>query len=567
MTVCKLNARPLGKWRTKRFALLAILLSLGSSLNCLAAGNQGQFVLVVANRNVPDSVKIARYYAERRGVPKEQICLLDCPPTEVVTRAEYTKTIETPIREFMEKQGLIRREPVITKGDEARTGLVTVFNKIRYLALCFGVPVRINADPKMTEKDVQRWPEQFRRNEAAVDSELALLPAEFPRYGYVPNPLYNYPDPSFREPMNHRLILVTRLDGANADQARSLIDRAIEGERFGLTGRAYFDGRGIKSGGYALGDEWIRKCYELTKAAGFESVFDESPEIFDVGYPMTDCVLYAGWYTGSVSGAPARKGFRFRPGAFAYHLHSDSAGTMRSETTCWTAPLVTRGAACTMGCVFEPYLQGSPNIAIFFDRFLQGYNFAESAYASQQMLSWQTTFVGDPLYRPFAINLDDQISALEKAGRPEVVFAYLRRINLLLNDNKTEDALRYATDLNDHLKSTVLMEKIGDIVSATDGVNAIQHYKDAVKDTRDDWQAIRLYYKLANAFQSIGKEGLALQNLETILERWPDYEGKVGLYLKLVPLAYKVGPVAKANAWKADALKLSPSLTNNPAFK
>src|ERR1051326_2657204 len=300
----KWNARSSSHRRARRFLLLALVLSISSFLDCLAADNPAQYVLVVANRNVPDSVKIARYYAERRGVPKEQICLLDCPSTEVVARADYVKTIETPIREFMEKQGLIRREPVIAKSDEARTGLVTVFNKIRYMALCFGVPVKINPDPKLTEKNMQRWPEQFRRNEAAVDSELALLLVEFPKYGYVPNPLYNYPDPTFREPMNLRMILVTRLDGTNADQAKALVDRAIEGERFGLIGRAYFDGRGIKSGGYALGDEWIRKCYELAKTAGFESVLDESPAIFDVGYPMTDCVLYAGWYTGSISGAP-----------------------------------------------------------------------------------------------------------------------------------------------------------------------------------------------------------------------------------------------------------------------
>lgn len=546
---------------------VAILYLPFSVLESVAGEDLAQHVLVVANRNVPDSVKIAMYYAEKRGVPKEQICVIECPPSESITRSDYIKTIQLPVREFMEKKGLIRREPVIGMGDEPRTALITVANKIRYMVLCYGVPVNIAPDPKLTEPDIQRWPEQFRRNEAAVDSELALVLAEYPKFGYVPNPLYNHPNPNSREPLKIPLILVTRLDGTNAEHARSLIDRALEGERFGLVGRAYFDGRGIKSGGYAIGDEWIRKCYELTKKLGFECVLDENPEIFDEGYPMTDCVLYAGWYTGSISGAPARKGFRFRPGAFAYHLHSDSAGTLRSETTCWAGPLITRGAACTMGCVYEPYLQGSPNIAIFFERFLQGYNFAESAYASQQLLSWQTTFIGDPLYRPFSVNLDDQIALLEKAGRADVVFAHLRRINLLLNDNNADEALRYARELNDRLKSSVLTEKIGDMVSITDTIAAIQHYKDAVKETHDDWQAIRLQYKLADAYQKIGKDGLALQSLETILERWPNYEGKLGLYLKLVPLAYKVGPTAKANAWKADALKLSPSLTNNPALR
>lgn len=557
-----------GGWRLSIFFFLFSILT-PFAMTAIAE-NLGQYVLVVANKSVPDSVKIANYYAEKRGVPKAQICLLQCPATETVSRSDFIKTIQVPIRDFMEQNGLMRREPVVRGNDPdtARTGLVTVQNKIRYIVLCYGIPLKVGPEPKLTEADSERWPEQFRRNEAAVDSELALLPAEFPKTGFVQNPLYNYPSPNFREPMNLRLILVTRLDGPNAEYARALVDRALEGEKSGLVGRAYFDARGIKGGGYAIGDEWIHKSYELTKNAGFESVLDDHEPFFDEGYPMTDCVLYAGWYTGSIAGAPARKGFRFRPGTFAYHLHSDSAGTLRSESTCWAGPLVARGAACTMGCVYEPYLQGSPNIAIFFERFLQGYNFAESAYASQQMLSWQTTFIGDPLYRPFAISLDDQIAALEKAKRPDVVFAYLRRINLLLNADKKEEALKYARKLNADLDSAVLTEKIGDMLfDADDAIEAIRSYKEVEKLSRDDWQQIRILYKLADAYQKLGKDDLALLSYETILKRRPDYEGKAGLYLKLIPLAYKVGPVAKADAWKSEALKLNPSLSNNPSFK
>jgi uncharacterized protein (TIGR03790 family) len=535
-----------------------------------AAENLGQYVVVVANKNAPDSLHIARYYAARRGVPEKQILTLDCPATEQVSRADFVRAIESPIRSFLETQGLLVREPVVTQGDAntARSGLVTVKNKIRYIVLCYGVPLKVAADPGMVEPNAQKWAAQFRRNEAAVDSELAFLPIEFPKTGVIPNPLYGFPNPTFTEPMNHRLILVTRLDGPTADDAKALVDRALEGERLGLVGRAYFDSRGLKSGGYLLGDEWIRKSYELAKRAGFECVLDEHGEIFDIGYPMTDCVLYAGWYTGSISGAPARKDFRFRPGAVAYHLHSDSAGTIRSETTCWVGPLVARGAACTMGCVYEPYLPGSPDIAIFFDRLLQGFNFAESAYASQQWLSWQTTFVGDPLYRPFAISVDEQIAALEQAKRPDAVFAHLRRINLMLNQEKREGALAYAREINQRLQSPVLTEKVGDMILDSGAtVDAIQEYRDAERSTRDDWQAIRLHYKIADAYQTLGKDKLALQSLESILNRWPNYEGKLSLYLRMIPLAAKVGPAGKVTAWKTDALRLNPSLTNNPAFK
>ena len=33
--------------------------------------------------------------------------------------------------------------------------------------------------------------------------------------------------------------------------------------------------------------------------------------------------------------------------------------------------------------------------------------FGDAAYYAEPVLSWQTTFVGDPLYRPFALALDD----------------------------------------------------------------------------------------------------------------------------------------------------------------
>ncbi len=55
-----------------------------------------------------------------------------------------------------------------------------------------------------------------------------------------------------------------------------------------------------------------------------------------------------------------------------------------------------------MGCVYEPYLSLTPNVAVFLERFTIGqFTFGEAAWAAQPALSWQTTVVGDPLYRPF----------------------------------------------------------------------------------------------------------------------------------------------------------------------
>ena len=77
--------------------------------------------------------------------------------------------------------------------------------------------------------------------------------------------------------------------------------------------------------------------------------------------------------------------------------------SLRNAAGGWAAPLLAHGAAATLGNVYEPYLALTPNLDIFTDRLRNGFNFAESAYASERVLSWMTTFVGDPLYRPFGL--------------------------------------------------------------------------------------------------------------------------------------------------------------------
>jgi hypothetical protein len=103
-----------------------------------------------------------------------------------------------------------------------------------------------------------------------------------------------------------------------------------------------------------------------------------------------------------VSGPFTEPDFRFVPGAIAVHIHSFSASTLRDPKSNWVAPLVSKGAAASIGNVYEPYLQLTARLDIFNDRLLHGFTFAESAYMSIRALSWMSVMVGDPLYRPYA---------------------------------------------------------------------------------------------------------------------------------------------------------------------
>src|SRR5205823_3014761 len=164
------------------------------------------------------------------------------------------------------------------------------------------------------------------------------------------NPLYGATNLAWFHPTNG-VLLVTRLDGPSEEIARGLVDKALEAEKDGLWGRAYFDLRKTSDPAYKVGDEMLERASELCRQIGFETVVDESADTFPAGFPMSQIAFYAGWYTEHVSGPFALPKVEFMPGAFGYHLHSNSANTLRSASRHWVGPLLAKGVTVTMGCI------------------------------------------------------------------------------------------------------------------------------------------------------------------------------------------------------------------------
>ena len=371
------------------WATVMVLALFGRVEGAVEPGVAPENVVILVNEEVPESVRLGRYYAEKRGIPLENICRLKTARGEVISRADFRATIEKPVREFLSR----RLGQVRVTLPEGELVLKLAAKEIRCLVSMYGVPLKVDGfiDTK----------EMYKSMAAGVDSELALLP----RGGHLlggarPNPYYGK-ETAFDPLLGRQMLLVGRLDGPSPAIVRRMIDDALWAEAHGLQGRAYFDVRNTKKPGYVEGDKWIRSAYASARAAGLSCTIDERPEIMPVEYPMSEAVFYLGWYYEVVSGPMSRKDFRFARGAVAYHLHSFAAWTVRSRTEKWVGPLLAKGAACTMGSVYEPFLFGSPQLDIFTDRLLRGYTFIEAGYMSQRLLSWMATFVGDPLYRPF----------------------------------------------------------------------------------------------------------------------------------------------------------------------
>jgi uncharacterized protein (TIGR03790 family) len=351
--------------------------------------------LVVCNRDIPESKELAEFYASSRSIPASHIVELSCSPSEYVERVEYDRTIAEPLRKKFEENGWWKT------ASDANGHKRVVSNQIRFVVLMRGIPLKIN-EAYNYPGDVRLSTEEGDKNEAAVDSEVAALGYYSTQVsGTVSNPYYRSSKRITDPGVDPRMMVVARLDGPDAADVRRMIKDSLKAENEGLRGRVYIDARGITSGFYATTDGWLHAVARAARAAHQPVVLDDRPELFPQGFPMIEAIIYFGWYSEQVKGVFEDPSFRFKPGAIAVHIQSGSAATVRNANSNWVGPLIKRGAAASLGNVTEPrrYI---PELDIFYDRLLAGWTFGESAYDASPVLSWMYTYVGDPLYRPFA---------------------------------------------------------------------------------------------------------------------------------------------------------------------
>lgn len=559
------NRRPRG---VGAISLAGVLMA-GLVAGAGRASSPGEEVAVVYNLNqAPDSRLVAEHYAQRRGVPARHLIGLPLPRTEAITRAAFREQLQRPLVQALQDRGLARFPG--PRADAAKPGLPE--SKVRYLVLAYGVPVKISPDPKLDETIPENLAPALRRNEAAVDTELACLPLlerGAPLTGPLTNPYYGATNVAALHPTNG-LFLVTRLDGPSYNVALSLVDRALAAETNGFFGRAYFDTRGLPTNSsYFKGDQWIQEAYQAVRRQGFESVLDTAPATFPVWEPLPQIAIYAGWYDGKVSGPFTRAPVEFVPGAVAYHLHSFSASTLRSATACWAGPLLARGAAATMGCVAEPYLDLTPNVGAFFTWLISlRHNFAEAAYASQPVLSWQTTIIGDPLYRPMARDPRELHEELLRGRSPLLPWSVLRVVNLNLAVG--EPAARMIEFLARQPLtglSAVLSEKLGDLYrQERQPARAIERYQAALELAPSPNQRLQLWFKLIAVLTAGGRDADALRVYGAFFKEHPDYPGQPRFYEQALQLAKKVGDARLVEEYEREIARLTPApaATNAP---
>lgn len=381
-------------------------------------------VLVIANSRAAGSLELARFYMERRGIPRDQLVELATVTAERCSREVYDDQIRRPVRKALARLGPERR--------------------IRCLVTVFGVPLAIAPHPPADRDQTTQIEErlgQLRQKEAAaaapaaraalvreikdqkaqlavlapmsssaaVDSELMLaLTEQYPLQGWLPNPYFigflHHKTMLERD----KVMLVARLDGPDEATVRRIIEDTLAAEKTGLKGRACFDARWPKPkpeqkqlDGYQLYDASLHYAADRVRKSGrMEQVLlDEHEALFQAG----DCpktALYAGWY----SLAHYVNAFTWVRGAIGFHMASGECTTLRQQgSQVWCKRMLEEGAAAVIGPVNEPYIQAFPLPEAILGSLVEGYlSLGESYLISLPFISWQMVLIGDPLYQPFA---------------------------------------------------------------------------------------------------------------------------------------------------------------------
>ncbi len=157
-------------------------------------------VLIVINKRSRDSQEIGEYYLKKRGVPLANLCTIDTPPSEKITREAYDKDVRGPVGDFLQKRKLVE--------------------KILYIVTTGGVPLWVLGD--LNGMYGHRRFGRFRTTLLYQKLHGVTIPLPGP----LNNPFFQQRDAPFRHPQIP-MYMVTRLAGYDMAEMKGLVDSAL----------------------------------------------------------------------------------------------------------------------------------------------------------------------------------------------------------------------------------------------------------------------------------------------------------------------------------------------------
>jgi uncharacterized protein (TIGR03790 family) len=303
---------------------------------------------VIVNDDDPDSVAIAAYYREKRGIPEANLIHVRFKPG---------------------RSALTREEFVNLKRRVDRT------------------------TPKQVQAYALTWTQPYRVDCMSITSAFAFGfdPAHCAQ-GCKPTRASPYFNSSVTRPFDvYRMRPTMSLAATSVEEAKRLIDRGVASDGKNPDGTAYLvsttdKARNVRAAGYAPLRAQLQRVFaaDIVEADALEN--------------RRDVMFY---FTG-LAQVPALETNTFLPGAIADHLTSvggDLLGSSQMSSLRW----LQAGATGSYGAVVEPcnFPMKFPVPSLVMAHYLQGETLIEAYWKSVQMPG-QGVFIGEPLARPFA---------------------------------------------------------------------------------------------------------------------------------------------------------------------
>ena len=133
-----------------------------------AVALQPDEILLVTNKNSPDSQKLAQLYCQLRGVPTTQIAAIDVPDSEEMAFSTYETSVVAPLRKFITDHQLN--------------------SKIKCLLTFYGVPFRVS-DKQNTPAENEELA-QLRETIATTTDQLKSTITDLESYASTVNPTF-----------------------------------------------------------------------------------------------------------------------------------------------------------------------------------------------------------------------------------------------------------------------------------------------------------------------------------------------------------------------------------------
>ncbi len=321
--------------------------STASRLAAPAAGIGPQTLAIIINRNDPQSEKLGRYYAERRGIPAQNIIRV---------------TLPSAVRMLNQKQFASMHASVLRQ-----TGA-----HIQAYAMAWMKPYRVDCMSITTAMT-------FGFDRAFCSDTCRSTRAS------------DYYDADTTHPFDtHKMRPSMLLAGSDYAQARALIDRGLAADSTAPGGTAYLlstsdKRRNVRAKGYPQA------------LAAVDGTLQAKVVQADSLRGRKDVMFY---FTGAREVADIASN-RFLPGAIADHLTS-AGGRLLGQNQMSILRWLDAGATGSYGAVVEPcnFPSKFPNPEVVMRRYAAGETLLEAYWKSVRMPG-QGVFVGEPLARPY----------------------------------------------------------------------------------------------------------------------------------------------------------------------